>query len=122
GFVEKGKAVPDAFVCLEALSCAEVADVLDRAGIRDKTVIAMDTIEGTVKWMQKGMIRATIAQRPYTMAYFGTRMLDEFHHNKPANSDTNSARLSVPVFIDTGATLVDKTNLSAFASSAGGNR
>ena len=114
--VDKPKAAPDAFVCLEALSCAEVADVLDRAGIRDKTVIAMDTIEGTVKWMQKGMIRATIAQRPYTMAYYGTRMLDDFHHNKPVNSDVNTGRLSVPVFIDTGATLVDRTNLAAFAA------
>jgi hypothetical protein len=41
---------------------------LDRAGIRDKAIIAMDTHEGTLNWLRKGMIRATIAQKPYTMA------------------------------------------------------
>jgi ribose transport system substrate-binding protein len=65
------------------------------------------------------MIRATIAQKPYTMAYFATRMLDEFHHAKPANADVNSSRSSVPVFIDTGATLVDKSNLASFSAEPG---
>jgi ribose transport system substrate-binding protein len=118
GLVEKGKTPPDAFVCLEALSCNEVANVLDRAGIRDKTVIAMDTQEGTLNWMRKGMIRATIAQKPYTMAYFGTRVLDDFHHAKPG-ADANpvqSNRSLVPVFMDTGATLVDKSNLASFVA------
>jgi len=116
---EKGKAMPDGFICLEALSCAEVADVLDRAGIRKKTVIAMDTMESTIEWMKRGMIRATIAQRPYTMAYFGTRVLDDFHHAKPSNIDPGSSRGAVPVFIDTGATLVDQSNLASFAGPAG---
>ncbi len=72
-------------MCLEALSCSEVADVLDRAGIKGKTIIAMDTQEGTLNWMRKDMdIRATIAQKSYTMAYFLTRVLDSFHHAKPA--------------------------------------
>ena len=84
--IATGKTAPDAFVCLEALSCNEVADVLDRANIRGKTIIAMDTQEGTLNWMRKGMIRATIAQKPYTMAYFGTRVLDDFHHAKPARN------------------------------------
>jgi ribose transport system substrate-binding protein len=115
-YTEKGKKA-DAFVCLEALSCAEVADVLDRANVRDKVVIAMDTMDKTMEWMKKGMIRATIAQRPYTMAYFGTRMLDDFHHAKPANVDPSSSHASMPVFIDTGATLVDKTNMGSFGGS-----
>src|ERR1039458_2018224 len=51
--IAKGKTAPDAFVCLEALSCAEVADVLDRDGIKGKTIIAMDTQEGTLNWMRK---------------------------------------------------------------------
>jgi ribose transport system substrate-binding protein len=118
GLAAKGKTAPDAFLCLEALSCGEVADVLDRAGVKDKTIIAMDTQEGTLNWMRKGMIRATIAQRPYTMAYFGTRVLDDFHHVKPV-SGANSAqgpRAPVPVFMDTGATLVDKSNMAEFAA------
>jgi len=116
GLIAKGKTLPDAFVCLEALSCAEVADVLDRAGIKDKTIVAMDTQEGTLNWMRKGMIRATIAQKPYTMTYFGTRVLDDFHHAKPSGnaSSAQGTRSPVPVFMDTGATLVDKSNMAAF--------
>jgi len=115
-----GKTAPDAFVCLEALSCNEVADVLDRANMRGKTIIAMDTQEGTLNWMRKGMIRATIAQKPYTMAYFGTRVLDDFHHAKPAAGANPAAsnRSLVPVFMDTGATLVDQSNVASFAASS----
>jgi ribose transport system substrate-binding protein len=118
--IAQGKTAPDAFVCLEALSCKEVADVLDRAGVKGKTIIAMDTAEGTLEWMRKGVIRATIAQKPFTMAYFGTRILDDFHHAKPT-PDANSlqgTRSHVPVFVDTGATLVDKSNMAAFTVAA----
>ena len=118
--IAPGKTVPDAFVCLEALSCNEVADVLDRAGIKGKAVIAMDTQEGTLNWMRKGMIRATIAQKPYTMAYFGTRVLDDVHHAKP-NGDMSTlqgTRSPMPVFVDTGATLVDKSNMASFTAKA----
>jgi ribose transport system substrate-binding protein len=117
--IAAGKTVPDAFVCFESLSCSEVADVLDRGGIKGKTVIAMDTQEGTLNWMRKGMIRATIAQKPYTMAYFGTRVLDDFHHSKPSG-DVKGTRSPVPVFMDTGATLVDNSNLASFATPPAG--
>ena len=66
----------DGFICLEALAGKEVAEVLDRNKVTNKTIIAMDTDEGTLTWIQKGKIAATIAQKPYTMAYFGLQMLD----------------------------------------------
>lgn len=117
GALIKGKTPPDAFVCLEALACAEVADVLDRNGVKGKTIVAMDTQEGTLNWMRKGAIRATIAQKPFTMAYFGMRLLDDVHHAKPAaDAGVNPSRSLLPVFMDTGATLVDKSNLASFAA------
>ena len=66
--------------------------------------------------MRRGMIRATIAQKPYTMAYFGTRVLDDFHHAKSSRdaSSVQGSRSQVPVFMDTGATLVDKSNMASF--------
>jgi len=106
------KTLPDAFVCLESQSCAEVADALDRAKVKGKIIVAMDTIPDTLAWIQKGMIRATIAQKPYTMAYYGLRAVDDLHHNKPASLEGN--RSSVPVFIDTGVTIVDRSNVAAF--------
>jgi ribose transport system substrate-binding protein len=106
------KDAPDAFVCLESQSCAEIADALDRANVRGKTIVAMDTIDNTLSWIQKGMIRATIAQKPYTMAYYGLRAIDDLHHNKPSSLDGN--RSYVPMFMDTGVTVVDKSNVAAF--------
>jgi ribose transport system substrate-binding protein len=113
-FVDK-KTIPDAFVCLESQSCAEIADALDRANVRGKTIVAMDTIDGTLSWIRKGMIRATIAQKPYTMAYYGVRAIDDLHHNKPVSVE--GSRSSVPVFVDTGATVVDKSNVDSFKGS-----
>jgi ribose transport system substrate-binding protein len=115
--LNKGKLKPDAFVCLVSTACPEVADVLDRNKISGKVVVAMDTDADTIKWVQKGLIAATIAQKPFTMAYYGIRMLDGLHHYKLPTLTGNWAQNTqspVPVFIDTGATLIDKTNLAAF--------
>lgn len=115
--VEKRKNKVDGFVCLEASAGKEVAEVLDRNHIKDKPVIAMDTAAGTLEWIQKGVIVATIAQKPFTMAYYGLKMLDDVHHNKPKSLDVNFAQDSfatLPTFVDTGATLIDKSNVEAF--------
>ncbi|MEO7143464.1 MAG: substrate-binding domain-containing protein [Bryobacteraceae bacterium] len=113
----KDKIKPDGFVCLESTSCPEVADVLDREKVAGKVVIAMDTNTDTLQWIQKGVIAATIAQKPFTMAYYGVVMLDALHHNKPPTLARNWAQDTfspIPVFVDTGATLIDKSNLDAF--------
>ena len=115
--LDKGKLKPDAFACLEAISCKEVADVLERKKITGKVVIAMDTDQGTLDWVKKGSIAATIAQKPYTMAYFGVKLLGDLFMNKLATLDTNfstDAQSPLPMFIDTGATLIDKSNVDAF--------
>jgi len=107
----------DAFVCLEAQSGKEVATVLDNNGIKGRTVIAMDTDPDTLTWIQKGVIAATISQKPYTMAYVGLKMLDDLHHAQLGKLDTDWARDSfspVPAFVDTGSALVDKANVDEF--------
>ena len=114
--VQKGGTLPDAFVCLEALACPEVADVLQRNNVTGKTIIAMDALPTTLQWIQKGVIQATIAQRPYTMAYYGLRVLDDLHHNKASAGPTG--RPTLPVFIDTGTVLVDSSNVGSLLSVA----
>jgi ribose transport system substrate-binding protein len=107
----------DAFVCLEALSGKEVATVLDGNGIKGRTIIAMDTDPETLDWIQKGVIAATISQKPYTMAFVGLKMLDDLHHEHLGNLDSDWARDSfapVPAFVDTGSAVVDKSNVDAF--------
>ncbi len=118
----------DAFVCLEAISCPEVGEVVNRANMAGKvTVVAMDSDQRTTDWIQKGVISATIAQRPFTMAYYGTKLLDDLHHHMPTPLTKNwsqSATSPVPTFVDTGTFILDKSSVGAFltanSSSAGG--
>jgi len=107
----------DAFVCLEALAGKEVANVLSSNNVKGKTILAMDTDPDTLDWVGKGVIAATIGQKPYTMALVGLRELDELFHNKLQNLDMDWSKDSfapIPAFIDTGSALIDKSNLQAF--------
>lgn len=107
----------DGFICLEALAGKEVANVLDRYKISGKLIVAMDTDSETLDWIRKGVIAATIAQKPYTMAAFGLRILDSLYHDRVPSVQADWAHDSfspLPAFVDTGATLIDKSNLDAF--------
>jgi len=113
-----GKNKVDAFVCLEAISCPEVGEVVNRQNLGGKVkVIAMDTDQRTVDLIQKGVISATIAQKPFTMGYYGAKLLDDLHHNKPASLTANfmqDPKSPVPTFVDTGSFVVDKDNVAGF--------
>jgi ribose transport system substrate-binding protein len=114
--MDKGTRV-DAFVCLVSFACPEVAEVLTRKNATGKVVLAMDTDERTLDAIQKGVITATIGQKPFTMAFFGLKMLDDLHHHPPASLAINWANDSfspVPTFVDTGATLIDSENVECF--------
>jgi len=107
----------DGFVCLEAQSGKEVAGVLNSYHVTGKIVMAMDTDQETLDLIQKGAIAATIAQKPYTMAFVGLHMLDDLYHNKPASLDKDWSKDSyapIPSFVDTGSDLIDKSNVDAF--------
>jgi ribose transport system substrate-binding protein len=107
----------DGFVCLEAQSGKEVASVLSSYKVTGKVVIAMDTDQETLDWIQKGVIAATIAQKPYTMAFVGMQMLDNLYHHKPPSLDADWAKdgyAPIPMFVDTGSDLIDKANIQSF--------
>jgi ribose transport system substrate-binding protein len=115
--IGKEKDKVDAFVCLEAQSGKEVAEVLDRYHVKGKVVMAMDTDPDTLEWIQKDGIAATIAQKPYSMAFVGLQMLDNLHHHKPAALDEDWLKDSfapIPSFVDTGSALIDKNNVASF--------
>ncbi len=113
------KAKVDAFICLEALACSAVADVVNRSNMAGKVkVIAMDTDPGTVDWIKKGVISATVAQKPYTMAYYGTKLLDDIHHH-PVKSGSGKWSQNIfspyPTFVDTGTFIVNKDNVATLS-------
>jgi ribose transport system substrate-binding protein len=107
----------EAIVCLVSFACPEVADVLGKKNVTGKIVMAMDTDDRTLIGIQKGVITATVAQKPFTMAFLGLKMLDDMHHsplpslNKAWAQDAFSP---IPNFIDTGATLLDANNVDPF--------
>ena len=114
--IEKNVKV-DAFICLVSIACPEVAEVLGRKNITGKVVVAMDTEQRTLEAIQKGLISATIGQKPFTMAYYGLRMLDDLHHNPLPSLTKDWSKDSfapIPTFVDTGVTLIDATNVDKF--------
>jgi ribose transport system substrate-binding protein len=111
----------DAFVCLEALAGKEVATVLSQHEAKDKIIIAMDTDDKTLEWIQKGVIAATISQKPYTMSFVGLKMLDDLYHHKLSTLSNDWSKDSfspIPAFVDTGSALIDKTNVDALIAAS----
>lgn len=114
--VEKNGKV-DAFVSLVSTAGPEIASVLERKNITGKVVVAMDTDSHVLEGIQKGLISATIGQKPFTMAFLAVKVLDDLHHHplKSLTADFVQDPFSLlPAFVDTGATLVDKSNVDAF--------
>ena len=120
---KKGKDKIDAFICLEASAPKDVAEVVRRSHGSDHVVIAMDTEKETLDGIKDGTIAATIAQKPFTMSYVGVHVLDDLHHNKLQSLDHDwgkDPRSPLPNFVDTGATLIDKSNVDQFTQAEGG--
>ena len=80
----------------------------------------MDVDPVTLDLVKSGVIDSTIAQKPYTMTYFGLKALDMLHHNPvPLDKDYSTDAFSpFPSFVDTGTSLVDKNNVELFIQSS----
>ena len=79
----------------------------------------MDVDQFPLELVKPGTVQATISQKPFTMAFLGLKALDDLHHYplKPLARDYGSDALSpIPAFVDTGVSLVDKSNVDKFLS------
>ena len=111
----------DAFVSLESSAGKSIADVLKNKSVTGREVIAMDVNPDTLNLIKDGSIDCTVSQKPFTMGYFGLKMLDEIHHNLPKPFQTNygvDSFARYPMFVDTGTAIVDKNNVSVYLESA----
>ncbi len=121
---KKGADTVNAFVCLEASAGDGVAQALKRAGAKDKLVVAMDADVDTLNLVKEGTIDSTIAQKPFTMAFYGLKGLDDVHHYPPSEKLSTDFDLEsnspFPSFVDTGVALVDSTNVDTFLKSKAG--
>src|SRR6266567_1978093 len=87
----------------------------------DRLLVAWDVNQDTLDGIKAGTIEATIAQKPYTMGYYGLKALDEVLHSPPQHLDKDFGADSFspyPVFVDTGTSLVDKNNVDFYLTSA----
>ena len=110
----------DAFVCLESSSGKVVADAIKRGG-GGRELLAWDVDQDTLDGIKSGAIDATIAQKPFTMAYVGLKALDEIYHDPPKDltrDHSADAFAPYPVFVDTGTSVVDQSNVDLYIASA----
>jgi len=111
---QKGEKI-DAYVCLEASAGKDVAEALKRQNA-SALVVAMDVDPQTLSAIKDGSIDSTIAQKPFTMAFYGVKALDDVHHY-PVDMKRDYSWDSFspfPAFVDTGSTLVDKVNVDLY--------
>jgi ribose transport system substrate-binding protein len=114
-----GKDKIDAMICLEASAGKDIGEAYKRANAKDRLLVAMDVDTATLNLVKDGTIDSTISQKPYTMAFLGLKGLDDVHHYpvKPLTADYGLDTLSpFPAFIDTGVSLIDKTNVDTLLS------
>jgi ribose transport system substrate-binding protein len=110
----------DAYVCLESSSGKTVADAIKRGG-GGRELLAWDVDQDTLDGIKSGAIDATIAQKPFTMAYVGLKALDQIYHDPPEDLTRDHSADSFapyPVFVDTGTSVVDQSNVDLYIASA----
>lgn len=113
----QNKAPMDGILCLEASGGPGAAKALDNVRMAGKIpLVAMDANPETLDWISKGVIAATVAQKPYSMAFYGLRMLDDLHHNVVHQfQDWRTAPTSpLPRVIDTGTAVINTRNVEDF--------
>jgi ribose transport system substrate-binding protein len=107
----------DGIICLEATGGSGAAGALHRFSLEGKLpIVAFDNDPGTLDWIERGAITATITQKPYVMSYYGLKLLDDLHHNAVHQfKDWRTAPATpMPTFVDTGTVVVDKNNLKVY--------
>jgi len=107
----------DGIICLEATGGSGAAGALHRFSLEGKLpIVAFDNDPGTLDWIERGAITATITQKPYVMSYYGLKLLDDVHHNAVHQFKDWRTALAppMPTFVDTGTVVVDKSNLKVY--------
>ena len=107
----------DGIIGLEASGGSGAAGALHRFSMEGKLpIVAFDNDPGTLDWIERGAITATITQKPYVMSYYGLKFLDDLHHNAVHQfKDWRSAMATpMPTNVDTGTVVVDKNNLQVY--------
>jgi ribose transport system substrate-binding protein len=107
----------DGIICLEASGGEGAADALHRMDMTEKIkIVAFDKDPQTLEGIERKWITATVVQKPYVMAYYGVRFLDDLHHNvvHEFKDWATAPTAPLPTFVDTGTAVIDSSNLATF--------
>ena len=114
----------DGIICLEATGGSGAAGAVHRFNMEGKMpIVAFDADPETLDWIDRGVIAATITQKPYVMAFYGLKFLDDLHHNAVHQFKDwrTSPAVPTPTSVDTGTVVVDKSNLQVYRDALGGH-
>ncbi|MHC1767626.1 MAG: substrate-binding domain-containing protein [Verrucomicrobiia bacterium] len=105
------------FGCVDAAGGAGAAVAVRDAGKKGKLkIVAMDRNEATLDFIEQGYIQASLAQRSYSMAYLGLKMLYDLNHGriKMVPDWRKAQTCPLPAFVDTGAVVITPENVQFF--------
>jgi ABC-type sugar transport system substrate-binding protein len=107
--------------CVEAAGGVGAATASKELGITDKfKIVSMDRDDGTLKFIEDGVIYASVAQKSAMMSFLGTVLMDGYKYNPvPIVSDNKAANvIPLPEAVDTGVLVINKGNAKNFYHSA----
>jgi len=103
--------------CVEAAGGSGAATAVREAKLAGKVkIIAMDRGNDVLDAISKGIISASVAQQTALMPYYAVQILFNLNNSKVAITSNNKAAKvkGIPVSVDTGVIIVDKTNYKYF--------
>jgi len=103
--------------CVEAAGGVGAETASKELGLVGKLkIVSMDRDDGTLKFIQDGVIDASVAQKSALMTYYGTILMDGLKYNPvPIVADNKAAGiLPMPEAVDTGVVVINKDNAQFF--------
>jgi len=103
--------------CVEGAGGSGAATAVREAGKAGKVkIVSMDRGAEVLAAIEEGVISASVAQQTALMPYYATIIMYNYNNSKVAiTSDNKAAKVSgIPVTVDTGAIVVDSSNVKLF--------
>jgi ribose transport system substrate-binding protein len=105
------------FICVEAAGGSGAATAVTEAKATGKVkIISMDRSNDVLQSIESGVITDTVVQQTALMPYYAVEILYNIvNHKLPISTNNKLAGVTgTPVNIDTGCTIVDKSNAQYF--------
>jgi ribose transport system substrate-binding protein len=103
--------------CVEAAGGVGAATAVKELDLVGKVmIVSMDRDDGTLKFIEDGVIYASVAQKTALMSYLGTKLLYYYNHAPvPVVPDNVAANIiPLPESVDTGTIIITKDNAAFF--------